>query len=109
MMTIILKVITFVKQWQHMIIGCLIIGLMVLLGLQTYRLHHLRLAAERDKVTAYEMMVKAQKAHAAQLTRISRETAELQKIINHTKLKQERCQENDYYQTANAIIDYFNQ
>jgi hypothetical protein len=67
-----LKIIwTAIKNWENIIIALLIVGLVGLLGIQTYLIQNIKLEAERDKVAIYEQTIKEQKAHEKRLEKIS--------------------------------------
>ncbi|MFA5158604.1 MAG: tetratricopeptide repeat protein [Patescibacteria group bacterium] len=98
----------FIKNWKNIILALLIVGLIGLLGIQTYRIQNIKLEAEKDKVKAYQQMITAQKAHEKRLAKISKETGEISQKIKNLKLNKERCQDEVFYNTANDIVSRFN-
>lgn len=99
---------TFLKNWKNIIIIGVILALVALAGVQTYRIQNIKLEAEKDKVKAYQQMITAQKAHEKRLAKISKETGEISQKIKNLKLNKERCQDEVFYNTANDIVNRFN-
>lgn len=107
-MTYLKLILAFLKNWKNIIFALLIVGLIGLLGIQTYRIQNIKLEAEKDKVAIYEQTIKEQKAHEKRLEKISKETGEISQRIKNLKLNKERCQDEEYYNTANDIVKRFN-
>jgi len=107
-MAYIKAIILFIKNWKNIILALLIVSLIGLLGIQTYRIQNIKLEAEKDKVKAYQQMITSQKAHEKRLEKISKETGEISQKIKNLKLNKERCQDEVFYNTANDIVKRFN-
>lgn len=104
-----LKIIwAFLKNLKNIIVIGVILALVALAGVQTYRIQNIKLEAEKDKVKAYQQMITEQKAHAKRLDKISKETGEISQKIKNLKLSKERCQDEEFYSTANDIVNRFN-
>jgi len=107
-MATIRAIIAFIKNWKSIILALLFCVLILMLGIQTYRIQNIKLEAEKDKVAAYEAMIKAQKAHQQRLEKIAHDTGKIAQQIRSLNLDKERCQNDEYYKVANDIVKRFN-
>jgi len=107
-MATIRAIIAFIKNWKS-IIPCLTI-----LCIDSYVRHpdlshpEHQIGSRKDKVAAYEAMIKAQKAHQQRLEKIAHDTGKIAQQIRSLNLDKERCQNDEYYKVANDIVKRFN-
>ena len=69
------------------------------------KLEKLKAEQNAEKVRLYEAFAKEADAHNARLEVIEKTSTDTNKKIKELKLANEKCQNADYYNTANSIID----
>ena len=69
------------------------------------KLEALKIQHAAEKVAIYEAFQREAEAHNARLVEIEKSSADTNKRIKGLVLQNEKCQNSDYYRTANDIID----
>ena len=69
------------------------------------KLEALKIQHQAEKVALYEAFAKETEAHNTRLVEIEKVNVDTNKRIKGLVLKNEKCQSDDYYRTANDIID----
>ena len=102
-----LKIIwTFLKNWKNIIVIGVILALVALAGVQTYRIQNIKLEAEKDKVKIYEeTMVRIDKL-TKEKQKNAIDTAKITKKLD--ELKGKPYNEKDLVAIYSAIIDRHN-
>jgi LPS O-antigen subunit length determinant protein (WzzB/FepE family) len=97
---------------KFVIYGVIALCCVSLLGAVWYRgnyyqgkLEALKIQHAAEKVAIYEAFQRESEAHNARLVEIEKSSADTNKRIKGLVLKNEKCQNADYYNTANSIID----
>jgi FtsZ-interacting cell division protein ZipA len=69
------------------------------------KLEALKAQQNAEKVALYEAFAKEAEAHNTRLVEIEKASTDTNKRIKGLVLQNEKCQNADYYNTANSIID----
>jgi CRISPR/Cas system CMR-associated protein Cmr5 small subunit len=69
------------------------------------KLEALKIQHQAEKVALYEAFAKETEAHNTRLVEIEKASTDTNKRIKGLVLQNEKCQNSDYYNTANSIID----
>ena len=96
----------FIKNWKNIIILVVILALVALAGVQTYRIQNIKLEAADDKIKLYEKTLTRIEALTKEKQKNAIDTAKITKKLD--ELKGKPYNEKDLVAIYSAIIDRHN-